>query len=420
MKLVVTGANGYIGNRFVAMARQRRWAVIAATRSAPRCAADSWMPYTLEDDIAESDFPKGAVIVHLASDTRGANVDADVELRAVSRLLSAARINGSKLLFMSSQAASPNAATAYGRTKWQAEREVLAAGGVIVRAGLVYGGAPRGLFGKLLLIVRQSPVLPALLPAPFVQPIHVDDLAEALCRIIERPDMSVQQWYLGAAPVSFTTFLRVVARHRLRRRRIFVPIPAIAVAAADRLPLSRISAVVDIGRLRSLIATKPMATISSLAQLGLALRPLEEGMQPSGHGRRRQLAREGRALIRYVLSVAAPSGCVRCYIRAIETLRKGEPLRLPSILERCPAFIALIERDGKGSTVLSELAWRIDTATLIAEASPVGAQRFLLLDKHWRIATLIVIAWVVFVELGFRLIRPVVAPIFRRRMTSSS
>jgi len=36
----------------------------------------------------------------------------------------------------------------------------------------------RGLFGTLVKVVRRLPLLPTFLPAPKIQPIHVDDLAE--------------------------------------------------------------------------------------------------------------------------------------------------------------------------------------------------------------------------------------------------
>lgn len=417
MRLVVTGATGYIGERFVAKARQRGWRVTAATRAAPRMEGVDWIPYALEDDRA-SNLPEGAVIVHLAANTRASDPDADIELRALGHLLKGvARDSASRLLFLSSQAASPNAPTVYGRAKWQAEREVLAGGGTIIRAGLVYGGPPRGLFGTLTRIARRLPVLPALVPTAFVQPIHVDDLAEALCRIIECPDANLRQWYLGAeAPTSFTTFLHALARHRLRRRRAFVPVPVAMLIAAHRLSPSRIREFVDIGRLRSLTRTEPMATASSLAQLRLALRGLEDGMEPSGCARRRQLAREARALLRYVLGQAAPNGCIRRYVRAIERLRDGEPLRLPATMWRCPSLIALIER-AEASQHSAELTWRIDAATLIAEASPTGARQFLLLEDGRRLQSALVIVRALAVELGVRLVRPIAARVVRDRAT---
>ncbi len=416
MKLVVTGATGYIGERFVTKARQRGWHVTAATRAAPRMGGVDWIPYALEDDGAWQ-LPEGAVIVHLAADTRASDPDVDIELRALGHLLKrAAGDRTSRLLFLSSQAASPEAPTAYGRAKWQAERQVLSGGGTIVRAGLVYGGPPRGLFGTLARIARRLPLLPALVPTAFVQPIHVDDLAEALCRIIECPDPNLRQWYLGAqTPTSFTKFLRALARYRLRRRRAFVPVSTAMVIVAHRLLPTRIRQIVDIGRLRSLTRAEAMATASSLARLRLALRRLEDGMEPSGSARRRRLACEARALLRYVLGQPASSGCIRRYVRAIERLREGEPLCLPATMLRCPSLIALIERAGKGSTQSAELTWRIDAATLIAEASPTGARQFLLLGEGRRMRAAVVIAQAAVVELAVRLIRPIAARLVRDR-----
>ena len=145
--LVVTGAGGYLGRHLVAAARASGWRVIAATRR-PIVADVEWLPYRLEDEIAADAIPDRAVIVHLAAQT-GAALDASIEQRAADRLIDAATRRHARLVFVSSQTARADAPTPYGRTKAAIEARVVAAGGIAVRPGLVYGGSPGGVYADL-------------------------------------------------------------------------------------------------------------------------------------------------------------------------------------------------------------------------------------------------------------------------------
>jgi NADH dehydrogenase len=61
-----------------------------------------------------------------------------------------------------------------------------------------------------------------------------------------------------------------------------------------------------------------------------------------------------------------------------EAVRGGEPVSLPAGAIRFPASIALLDSHGLLCAAgAHELIWRLDAATLLAEASPAGARRFL-------------------------------------------
>src|SRR5690606_18848395 len=100
----------------------------------------------------------------------------EMEIHAASALLSATTALKARFIFVSSQTAQAGAPTQYGRTKHSIEQLVLESGGIVIRPGMVYGGPSLGLNGTLSRLVRKLPVLPAFLPSPRVQPVHVDDL----------------------------------------------------------------------------------------------------------------------------------------------------------------------------------------------------------------------------------------------------
>jgi NADH dehydrogenase len=411
VKVLVTGASGYIGQRAVAALRQAGHGVVAAGRRP----VAGLPPYRF--DLASSELeplPAGVdVVLHLAADTTGQGDDAAMEreIAASTALVRAAQVAGARFVFVSSQTARADAPTHYGRSKFRIEQQVLAAGGTVVRPGQVYGGREHALFGTLVGLVRGLPVLPAFLPAPRIQPVHVDDLAQALVTAANRADLGGRVLAVGAAePVSFTTFLRAIASERVRRPRLFVPVPALLVKAARAATGGRVA---PLERLGSLFALPPMDSRADLALLGLTLQPLERGMGT----RRRALLRECATLLRYVLAERPGSALLRRHARAIERLRAGAVLGLPRSIVAMPGLVRALE--GRGAHA-GELAWRLDVATALAEATPQGARRFLGLGQRssWLGAGL-GLALAVAGEASWRIAAPVLRPLLRRRHSAA-
>jgi nucleoside-diphosphate-sugar epimerase len=418
--LVVTGATGYIGRHLVRAALARGWDVRAASRERPADSGVPWIPYRLEEDLDADRFPQGANVVHLAADTRGGSAGLeDREVAAAQRLLDTARERDLRIVYVSSQTARSDAPTAYGRAKWRVEQLVLQAGGKVVRPGLVYGGRPGGLYRELLNQVEGTLALPALFPAPRVQPIHVADLVEGLLRIVERDDLPACAYNLAAPePVSFTVFLRALAAVRLRRRRAFVPMPTAVLGPAVRAANGILGRAYDAARVRSLVDLPSLPCAESLAALDLRLRPLASGMHRSGSDRRRRLLREGRGLITYLLGESAPAALMRRYVRAVESVRDGLPAGVPEILLGWPGCLSVLDsRAFLRSAGAAELDWRLDAATALAEASPSGARRFLMIGDSAGAARAVVSLGGVALSEGFwRLVRLFASPFLRRAL----
>ena len=382
----------------------------------PVAAAQSWQYLDL-DHAAPIVAPADTnVVIHLAANLDAPGGGNQREIDTTRRLIVAAQAVGAHFLFVSSQTAQADAPTAYGRTKWQIEQDVAAAGGISVRLGQVYGGPEAGLFGTLTGLVRSLPLLPALLPSPSIQPVHVDDCALALLTIAERADRRIEPYRIGAAqPLSFTEFLRAIALHRLHVSRLFVPTPRMVLRLAMFALGARISARVGLSRLDSLFQLPRMDTAADLAALNIELRPLHAGMHRSGDDRRRRLLLEARGLLTYVLRATPSAALQRRYVRAVETLRDGAPLILPSMLLHWPALLSLLgDHTFRASPVGRELAWRQDAAAVIGEASPQGAQRFLRSGRTSFIGAIAAMARAVGAEVFWRIFSLCAAPLTRR------
>lgn len=414
MRLLVTGASGYIGSHLISLAYKRGHTIRAASRHPLKNRLVLWTYYDLSTPPSTDLFSDVDVLIHLAANTTSTEcVDENAEYGAACALLAETMGKPIKFIFVSSQTANPNASTAYGRIKWNIERKVLAAGGWVVRPGQVYGGIPGGLFGSLLNLVSAMPLLPAFLPAPLVQPIHVEDLAEGLLRIAEHPSLQPCVLSLGSPiPVSFSLFLAAIAKHRLRKSVIFIPVPAIFISLSAALAGNKI---LSIKRLQSLVHLRAMVTDADLNKLGLTLRPLDSGMHPSGNNRRRVMLREARALFTYVLKTAPEMSLMRRYLRAVDQVYDGQPMPLPNVCMYFPSTIALFDAPSFSSIPAGKkLLQRLDAASLVAEASCVGAIHFLGFGKSADpVIRLLTITRAVIAELFWRIASAVSGPLLR-------
>ncbi len=393
----MTGASGYVGSQILAFLRRHGFQVKVLVREPWRYATGEIeaFPYQLAGAPEPRAFLEVDAIIHTASSTRARKpLPEEVEVNAAGKLLDMAeRCAVEHFIFLSSQTSEEGARSKYARVKWAVERLVLARGGSVLRAGLVYGGADqRAVFGALSKLTRWSPCIPAFVPAPLVQPIHIDDLCLALLGILRRRENRPAP-YLLAQPeaISLTTLLRTLAWHRYRRYPIAVPIPFTLVGLAA--VLCRVAPFIPEGyseRLRGLQSTVPMDTASDCQTLGVVPRSFADGLTPAAKGRRGVLE-EGRALLRYVSGRAAQYSTLRRYVRLLEQLKKGRCLDLPPFFLKFPATLRLM--DPRFPTLRltesckRELAWRMEAAVILAETHPGTAEAF-----HLRAAMLLPVA----------------------------
>jgi nucleoside-diphosphate-sugar epimerase len=411
MKVLITGATGYIGTCLVDLIFLNGHEVIVAARK--QFLNNS--PQSIFFDLSLnhiSELPNGVdAVVHLAANTTQTNFkDSDLEIAAAKKLMNAAKKIDAKFIFVSSQSARVDAPTLYGKTKYQIEQLVLLEGGWVVRPGLVYGGKNQGLFGTLVNLVRKLPILPTFFPIPYVQPIHVEDLSKGLLKLIEQQDLPMGIYCLAAPrPISFAVFLKEIASARLYCWRGFVVVPTFFVYWIINLLGPIHASRLGLDRLKALFELPLMNTADDLNHLGIKLRSLSSGMHRSGNNQRRELLRESGAMFRYVLNSSPDKDLIRRYVRAIERLRNGCAIGLPNFFIYYPKTISLVDASSSNTNQpTQEFLWRLDAATLLAEASTQGASRFLGAgQKDGWIKSALLLTYLVIGELGWRMIQKI-------------
>lgn len=130
-----------------------------------------------------------------------------------------------RLVHFSALGADADSDSAYARSKAEGEAGVteVFASAVILRPSVVFGSEDQ-LFNKFAGMARLSPVLPLVGANTKFQPVYVDDVAEAACRVAEG-QAEVKVYELGGQSVYSLREMNKMMLAETRRRRLVVNMP---------------------------------------------------------------------------------------------------------------------------------------------------------------------------------------------------
>jgi NADH dehydrogenase len=154
----------------------------------------------------------------------------------------AAAAGVARLVLVSGIGADPKSGSPYIRARGRGELAVQQAfpGATIVRPGAMFGPGD-ALFGTLADLARLLPVLPLIGGGRTrLQPVYVEDVAEAVARMFADPGTAGQTYELAGPGVYTMRELVKITLRLIGRRRLLVPVPfAVAMVQArlfERLP----------------------------------------------------------------------------------------------------------------------------------------------------------------------------------------
>jgi NADH dehydrogenase len=241
--ILVTGAAGFIGKPVVKRLLQRGWSVKAMVRNA---GASPFAPQAalqvVHADIRDADALTAAMkdvdaVVHLAAAMADEKWSEEVNVGGAEKLLAACKAaRCARVINISSQAAKIPRKGTYARTKSEADR-IFANSGLNVTTlmpSVVYGEERRGVFGAVTKFVQRLPIVPVLGDGQWIcAPVYVGDIAEAVCRAIERDPTIGKSYDLGGPnQITFDQLIEgISARLGLKRRKLHVPFSMALLAA---------------------------------------------------------------------------------------------------------------------------------------------------------------------------------------------
>jgi len=227
-------------------------------------------------DICQTEYHAALVagadsVVNLAGSFAG---DLDrLHAKAPASLATAARAAGlSAFVQVSANGADAHSSVDYARTKAEGEQAVLAAfpGATILRPSVVFG--PDDKFVNMFAgLIATLPVLPVFAPDAKLQPVFVDDVAEAVANAVADPGKLGGKTFELVGPEVLTMLQlneRIAAAQG--RKRLFAPLPdavASLIAVLPGTPISR-------DQLALLRAGNVSQGLPGLKALGVSSRPL--------------------------------------------------------------------------------------------------------------------------------------------------
>ncbi|KVR07244.1 NAD-dependent dehydratase [Burkholderia ubonensis] len=298
-RVVVTGANGFVGRAVSRAFVADGHAVTALVRRPGGCAegVSEWVCEGPDfTGLADAEWPEVDCVVHLAarahilSDTAA---DPDAAFRATNldgtlRVAEAARRHGARrFIFVSSikalgevdggrpfaEDATAQPEDAYGRSKYDAEQALRQFAGIsgldviIVRPPLVYGPGVRANFLRMMDAVSRGWPLPLAAITARRSLVYVDNLADALLRCATDPRAAGECFHVADddAP-SIAALLQMLGDALGKPARLF-PVPAGLLRALGRLTgssaaIDRLtgSLQLDTGRIRRVLDWRPPYT----------------------------------------------------------------------------------------------------------------------------------------------------------------
>jgi len=235
MRIIVTGASGYVGG---ALLRGLRLAGHEAEAWSRRECPPPWRKYTLTEAVQEKTWKGHDVLIHAAHDFTArdfAEHQSRNILPSLSLLESARAAGHHHFIFISSFSCFEGTRSAYGLAKLAIEKEWLAKGGTVIRPGLVWGDQPGGVMGALQSVVKRLPLVPCL-TGPHGLPqylVHEQDLCSTVLDALHAAPCADGRLIEAAHPdrLPIKRILTLIAR-RLHLHRTFLPVPWHCVMAA--------------------------------------------------------------------------------------------------------------------------------------------------------------------------------------------
>lgn len=282
MNIFITGLNGFIATHLANFLSEQGHVICGSTsRPKAQISNNSARPiYSLKlgNAVDRSIFQDVEAVIHCAYDFEPGALKKNIQ--GTLTIAEAARNQGvQRQIFISSLSARPDAATEYGKAKYEIERYFLQHGGIVVRPGTVIGEG--GVFGKIIELMKKYPFLP--LPNGGKSPMHligIVDLCISITEILNRKGPSEFNLYYPEKPTLRTLLTQI--KIMLRRDIMLIPFPAgFLLFPLEFLKWLGVRTPIDVDNLKGFIKSQDMTHRSNLESVMRVIPALETSLKKS-------------------------------------------------------------------------------------------------------------------------------------------
>jgi nucleoside-diphosphate-sugar epimerase len=278
-KVVITGANGFLGSNLCTFFVQKGWQVNALVHRLPQVQIPgiSYCSYELSGNPDEKYFEGADYFIHCAYARATKGQDAyHMNIEGTKKLLEASRKYGIKNIFISSVAARKDALSVYGKQKYACEGLFNRPSDLILRPGLILGNG--GLFGQMREYLQKSRLIPLISGGKQpMQTINVNDVAIAIEKCLQK-ELSGTLILASSEKLTTKEFYKFLCKS-IHTRPIFISIPysilyfclSISESIGFTLPVSR----------ENLLGLKKIDYIDSsqnLATIGISIKDCQASL----------------------------------------------------------------------------------------------------------------------------------------------
>ena len=243
LKILITGASGFIGSNLVNELGENGNSIFALTRAKTNlCKTVTWAKWQLGQALPKTAQQSFDVAIHLAYDFNSSDIENKNVNGTVNIVNELRNLGVKKQIFFSSLSAHKNAASKYGTIKYEIEKKLANYSDIIiVRPGLVLGDG--GIYGRIKSWIKNHSIVP--LPdggKGLISFISMKELSNKIQKIILMNN-DIKEFNIFE---SQTLSLRQLVIHEaeIQKRKLFiVPVPStmllrvLALLEAIKVPL---------------------------------------------------------------------------------------------------------------------------------------------------------------------------------------
>ena len=242
MKIIITGATGFIGKRLVQKIDKKNKIIAFAMNSSnvdylKKAGIEIRYGNLLDKNSVFNSIKGGDIVIHLATSNKQGNEGGNI-LGTKNLIDSCKKNKVKKIIFISSMATKRKYLDGYGKTKLEIEKMIKSSGlkYVILIPTVIYSEDNLSLIGKSL---KFPFIIPVIGSGKYkLNPVHIEDVTQSIVNVLNNKKAEGKEYDIaGAENISYNKIIEICKKKFKIKKRVFhIPI-FLAVLLLKMIPI---------------------------------------------------------------------------------------------------------------------------------------------------------------------------------------